>query len=77
MSVYTDLKEAGIPLDSHESDLYVLSTSEAWVIIRKHKKRGESFKSQIDGKIWIDLPFCYDPFWENVHRKSLARKGMS
>lgn len=67
MDLYDELKAAGIPLDSHESDLYVLATPEAHAILKKHGKTGallSSFISQIDGRRWYDVPFAYKPFWE-------------
>jgi hypothetical protein len=24
----------------------------------------QPFKSEIDGTLWIDIPFMYDPYWE-------------
>jgi hypothetical protein len=72
MSLYTELKDAGCQIDSHYSDLYVLSTPESRAIIARHGGRcsPSAFRSQIDGKVWIDLPFCFEPYWEAVARKA-------
>lgn len=70
---YAAIVAAGIPTDHHESDLYVLATQEAREIAKRHGKRGEAFKANDDGRIWLDFPFCYAPFWENVARASRER----
>jgi hypothetical protein len=68
-SLYQELIAAGIPTDSHESDLYVLNTPVARGLIAKHGKRGVvGFNSKVDGKRWLDVPFAYDPFWERKRR---------
>lgn len=69
MSLYKDVVRAGIPIDHHESDLYVLDTPQARSLIAKHGLRGKSFKSQIDGLRWLDVPFMYEPFWEKKQRR--------
>ena len=68
-SIYTILKEKGIPTDHHESDLYVKATPEAIELTKDFESR-TFFKSNIDGELWIDLPFRYDPFW--IAKEKLA-----
>jgi hypothetical protein len=63
-SLTKDLVRVGIPIDHHESDLYVLDTSEARETIKKYGYGFTSFTSNIDGKRWLDVPFAYEPFWE-------------
>lgn len=63
MSLYEELLAAGIPLDSHESDLYALVTSDSRVIVARSEHGCSTFISNIDGKLWFDLPFAYDPWW--------------
>ena len=72
-SLYTLLLEAGCKLDNHESDLYVLDTPEARaIIIAQHPAVSFApFRSQVDGRIWLDLPFHFAPWWE--HRQQLRR----
>ena len=65
VSLYLRLKTAGVPLDSHESDLYALVTPESWAIVKASGWGGvTTFTSNIDGKVWFDLPFAYSPWWE-------------
>jgi hypothetical protein len=70
MSLYTDLVHAGVPLDSHESDLYALVTATSNRIIAKyeHRKNVTTFVSQGDRRLWYDIPFAYEPFWERKAR---------
>lgn len=68
MTLYTELRDAGCEIDSHESDLYVLATPEARAIIERYGKPCLSFISQIDGKRWLDVPFMYEPFWDKKRR---------
>lgn len=69
-SLYQDLRDAKIPTDHHESDLYVLDTPVARALIAKHGKKGSGFTSQIDRKRWLDVPFAYDPFWKKKSGRS-------
>ena len=65
MSLYTDLKDAGVPIDNHESDLYFLDSPEARAILARYSEKSVSrFTSQIDQKRWVEVPFAYDPWWE-------------
>ena len=65
MSIYTDCIEAGIEVANHASDLYVPDTPEVRAILKKHNSKNHStFRDNITGNIWLDVPFCYDPYWE-------------
>lgn len=66
MSIYEQMKAAGIETDNHESDLYVPATPESKEIIKSyhHREIVTSFISQIDGKLWYDIPFAFDPWWQ-------------
>lgn len=50
-------------IDHHASDLYLKVTAESRGLLNrfKYKHLVETFVSGIDGKLWYDLPFCYDP----------------
>ena len=68
MSIYEELKNAGVPLDNHESDLYAKVTPESREIVRKYYKLPtvsvHTFRSQIDHELWYDIAFAYTPWWE-------------
>lgn len=66
-SVYQQLVDAGVPLDSHESDLYAKVTPESKAIVDQYEFRTNvtTFQSQTDGgALWYNIPFSYGPFWE-------------
>jgi hypothetical protein len=66
MSIYQELKAAGVPLASHESNLYAKATPEARKILQGYefKNNVTAFINQVEGGIWFDIPFAYEPFWD-------------
>lgn len=56
-------------LDHHASDLYVLDTPVARLVIRQFGRESTSFTSPIDKKRWLDVPFAYEPFWNKKKRR--------
>jgi len=64
-SIYSQLKTAGVPLAAHESDLYAMVTPESRKIIQAYEFKGNvtTFRAEDDGKLWYDIPFAYEPFW--------------
>lgn len=53
-------------IDHHESDLYLRKTKASEQLVSEHefKKNVKTFKSNIDGTIWYEIPFAYEPFWK-------------
>ena len=85
LTLYAALKAAGIPLDSHESDLYAKVTLESRQIVQDAIERGAFhgnpivFVNQQDGTLWYDFPFMYAPFWEvkQLRERAISRaKGL-
>lgn len=68
ISLYQLLLDTGAQMDNHEGGLYVLVTPETSAVIRMSRHSVSTFISQIDGKLWFDLPFAYEPFWERKTR---------
>ena len=70
-AIYKALKKAGCELDSHESDLYCKkdTTSEHIISMYDYKCNVTTFKSEIDGTTWYDIPFSYTPFWDKKPTK--------
>jgi len=67
-TIYQDFIDAGCEVSHYESDLYVQDSTTARDIITSHDKSIDGwnvrfFRSSHDGKMWIDLPFCYAPHW--------------
>ena len=69
-TTYEAAIDAGLETDNHESDLYIKDSEAARVIIAGHEFSSNvtRFRSQIDGCIWFDVPFAYDPWWEARRR---------
>lgn len=66
-SLYHCLVAMGIEVDHHESDLYFPASAVTLALLRRFPDQGKiakSFKSEIDGKRWIEVPFAFMPFWE-------------
>lgn len=71
-TLYRDLVDAGADTDHHESDLYVVVTPETTAIIMRYRGDRDmprTFKSNTDGKLNYDIPFGYEPFWEEKQRR--------
>lgn len=69
MNIYDQMKAAGVQIDSHESDLYVPVNEQTTSILMsniglKGRLSSMKFVSQIDGKVWYDIPFAYQPWWD-------------
>lgn len=72
MSIYQDLKAAGVPLDNHESDLYAKVTPESRAIVERYEYRTNVtvFIDQIESKPWFDIPFAFEPYWEARQKRA-------
>lgn len=83
-TIHEQLERAGVPLDSHESDLYAKVTPESTAIVEayEHKENVTTFTSQIDGDQWYDIPFAFTPYWKRkgypskVQRREMALREM-
>jgi hypothetical protein len=73
-SFYKTLKDLGIPLDHHESDLYVLVTPTSRTVIRQFGVNSTEFTSKVDGLRWFDVPFAYEPFWDKKRKAAEKHK---
>lgn len=59
-SLFKEVVELGIPYSNHYSDLYLPNTEQVRGLLKKYDKRGECFQNQVEGGIWIDVPFSYE-----------------
>ncbi len=65
MSLYTDLLEAGQPVSNWQSDLYCPVNEVTRALLKKHKvTTATTFINKVEGGAWYDVPFMFDPFWE-------------
>ena len=64
-TIYKQAVAAGIEIDHHESDLYLKDCKESREVLTGYRFgcNVRRFVSQVDGAMWFDVPFAYDPFW--------------
>jgi hypothetical protein len=84
MTLHEKLVAAGCEIGNHESDLHVKVSEEAIITIVEHAlfcdstmKMPAKFVSNIDGSLWYDIPFAYDPFFNKPAKatsKPIARR---
>jgi hypothetical protein len=74
-TLYERLTAAGCEVSNHYSDLYASYTPEAAAIIDEWRKDHNLtngwgmcsfFTNQVEGGRWVDIPFAFDPYWEEV-----------
>lgn len=65
MSLYTDLIAAGQPVSNWQSDLYCPVNDVTRALIKKHGLKASAFNNRVEGGLWFDVPFQFDPFWES------------
>lgn len=63
-SLYELCVEAGLTIDHHESDLYIKDCTAARVLLSTHGQHFEIFLSEVDGVVWLDVLFAYQPYWD-------------
>jgi hypothetical protein len=58
---------AKVMIDSHYSDLYVELCDLTISIMKEYPAISyEAFHNEVTGTIWLDIPFCFTPYWENL-----------
>jgi hypothetical protein len=71
-SIYAQVVEQEMQHSSHASDLYVPVNPQTMALVKDYRFRSNvtTFVSQIDRKLWYDIPFAYMPFWEAKQKVS-------
>lgn len=70
LTLYQLLTAHDIDHHHHESDLYVPAnelTAELiaeWETANRCRVECSEFWNAVDGGLWLDLPFQYDPYWQ-------------
>ena len=69
--LWNEIVKQNIPHDHHESDLYLPVNEQTEKLIADYdcKDRVDIFVSQADGKAWYELPFAYEPFWQECLKR--------
>jgi hypothetical protein len=63
----------GIPYASHATDLYLPDSPQVRTLLGNYptsQKNARRFVNQVEGGIWIDVPFAYLPAWEAKYPKT-------
>lgn len=57
-------------IDHHETDLYLKANDISSKLLKDYEFRSNCklFRSQIDNKLWYDIPFAYTPGWNPKNR---------
>jgi hypothetical protein len=77
-TLYGDLLAAGVPMDSHESDLYFQDTADSRAILARFPESASIariFPNQRKGGMWWDVPFAFLPWWERRCAAEALRAG--
>ena len=77
LSIYEEMKKAGVVTANYCSDLYaeVNEASRAIVAAYEFKQNVTTFQSAIEGEgLFFDIPFAFDPEWEK--REARVNKTM-
>lgn len=66
MSIYKQMIEAGVEISNHSSDLYVPVNDVTRAIVADYEFANNvtTFRSNVDGKQWYDIPFAFEPYWD-------------
>ena len=64
MTLYETLKQAGVKIENHCSDLHCPVTNQTKAILKQFGVKAGVFKDRIDGGFWYDIFAAYDPYWE-------------
>jgi|WetSurMetagenome_2_1015567.scaffolds.fasta_scaffold338814_3 hypothetical protein len=69
-SIYQMMKEKNIPIYSHESDLYVIVNDDSREIVRMYYflHNVTKFINHIDGMEYFDIPFAFDPWYDQFSK---------
>jgi hypothetical protein len=65
-SLYDQMVATGVTIENHYSDMYVPVNETTTKLVNESGRVFSMFKSQIDDKMWYDIPFAYQPFWDKV-----------
>lgn len=64
-NIFERVKERGIQYNNWQTDLYIPVNDETKALIEQYEFRRNitTFVSNIDHKLWYDIPFAYTPGW--------------
>ena len=62
-TIYEDMRDAGVPIANHCSDLYVPVTPVTTKILNRRNANRQVFTNQVEGGRWYDIAGAFDPYW--------------
>ena len=67
-TIFQQVQELEIEFDNHESDLYipVNKVTTRLIDVYDFKQNVATFRNELNGKQWYDIPFAYDTFWKKA-----------
>ena len=66
ISLYEECVKRGIPCHNHYSDLYIPLTHETGQLLAHYRLKGQVFVNQVEGGLWYDVAFQFNPYWDTV-----------
>lgn len=63
MTLFEKIVQLQIPHSNHYSDLYIPVTTQTTQLLKEHNAPTNIFINQVEGGLWYDVPFAYDPYW--------------
>jgi hypothetical protein len=75
-TLFEAIKNAGIPYSNHESDLYVPANEQTKAILIQYPLEygnRQAFTNCVEGGIWWDIPFAYQPFWDRLEAQGRTK----
>ena len=69
MTLYERVKAEGGYISNHESDLYIEVNDPNRVILARYpieQSNARIFTNRVTGKRCYDIPFAYDPWWNEM-----------
>lgn len=69
VSIYADCVRLGVPVQNHASDLYIPVNDATRLLLKAHGLTATTFTNQVEGGLWYDVPFAFDPYWEAKQAK--------
>jgi hypothetical protein len=71
LNIYDEVKNQGIEFDNHCSDLYIPVNEQTQELVNNYQYKNSvtAFISNIDQKLWYDIPFAYYPYYDIPVRK--------
>lgn len=68
MNLYEAIKATGAKMDNHYSDLYAEATPEVMRLVKESGYKFSTFISNIEGTLWVDVPFQFQPYWDEKQK---------